>query len=290
MNIIEPKCEIWEPQPGMVGILKHIERVGRVCYKSEDKITEDSHVRFVDMLVNAKHLAMLEHGTIYLTVPKSEEFVINIYNNNPYSRVHCPNGDYAYITTNSRVIIENDWQADLKWMVSEPTKHPRRVTVHFSTQIAISREYNRHRSNSMAEESSRYCNYSKEKFGGEINVSLPSWLSRKDVEIQAAFPEYCYSITYDNNHDWDCIDYWLFANLACEYSYINLIRLGWTPEKARVVLPLDTNTELVHTAFVEDWEHFLDLRCHGKTGKPHPDAQKIAEKLYQKLKALKYIK
>jgi thymidylate synthase (FAD) len=71
---------------------------------------------------------------------------------------------------------------------------------------------------------------------------------------------------------------------------MNLIRLGWTPEKARVVLPLDTNTELVHTAFVEDWKHFLDLRCHGKTGKPHPDAQKIAEKLYQKLKTLKYIK
>ena len=289
MQIIKPTCEIWDPQPGMVGILKHIERVGRTCYKSGDKITEESHVRFVDMLVNANHLAMLEHGTVYLTVPKSEEFLIAVYSDNPYSRVKTPKGDYAYITTNSRVIIENNWQADLKWMVPSPTKHIKRITVCFSTQIAVSREANRHRVNSMAEESTRYVNYSKEKYGSEINISLPSWIEDTDVEIQPTFEEYCHAVGISNSQ-WDTVDYWLFANMACEYSYMNLIRLGWTAQQARVVLPLDTRTTLVHTAFIDDWEHFLDLRYRGTTGKPHPDAYEVAEQLYQQLKKLKLVK
>lgn len=290
MQIIKPTCEIWDPQPGMVGILKHIERVGRTCYKSGDKITEDSHVRFVDMLVNANHLAMLEHGTVYLTVPKSEEFLIAVYRDNPYSRVNTPKGDYAYITTNSRVIIENEWQADLKWMVPSPTKHVKRITVCFSTQIAVSREFNRHRSNSMAEESTRYVNYSKEKYGSEINVSLPSWISDKDVPCCYDLRSMCEDVVTTEDYMWDTMEYWLFANIACEYSYMNLIRLGWTAQQARVVLPLDTKTTLVHTAFIDDWEHFLDLRYRGTTGKPHPDAYAVAEQLYQQLKKLKLVK
>jgi thymidylate synthase (FAD) len=92
-----------------------------------------------------------------------------------------------------------------------------------------------------------------------------------------------------HNAAWDAIDYWLFATMACEYSYMNLIRLGWTPEKARVVLPLDTHTELIHTAFIDDWKHFLDLRYHEKTGKAHPDAKILAGEVYAQLKKLHYL-
>lgn len=147
-----------------------------------------------------------------------------------------------------------------------------------------------HRVNSIAEESTRYCNYSKDKFGKEISISLPSWIKETDAEIQASFSDYCSSIAHQHTKDWDPVDYWLFANMACEHSYLNLIRLGWTPQQARTVLPLDTKTELVHTAFIDDWKHFLDLRYHGTTGKPHPDAYQIASMLYEKLKELKYIK
>lgn len=144
MNIIKPDVEIIQQEPGMIGALKHIEKVGRNCYKSEDKITEDSHVRFVDMLIEHGHLAMLEHATIYLTIPLEKETLIDMYERNPYSRVVKPKKDtYAYITTNSRVIIENDWQCDLEYMVPAPTKHAKRITVKFTTQIAISREFNR---------------------------------------------------------------------------------------------------------------------------------------------------
>lgn len=293
MNIVQPSVEIWPQEQGMLGALKHIEKVGRVCYKSEDKITEDSYIRFVDMLINNGHLAMLEHATIYLTVPIEKESLIEIYENNPYSKVVKPKGDtYAYITTNSRVIIENDWQCDMEYMASFPTKHARRVTVHFSTQIAVSREFNRHRVNSMAEQSTRYCNYSKDKYGNEITVALPAWMNAENVKLgsnASDFKHMCHSIFEHDTAWWTPIEYWLFANRACEYAYMNLIKLGWTPEKARTILPLDTNTELIHTAFVEDWKHFLDLRYHDKTGKAHPDAKYLAEGVYNELKRLKYL-
>lgn len=290
MKILEPSIEIIPQEVGMVGALKHIEKVGRTCYKSEDKITEDSHIRFVDMLIEHEHYAMLEHATIYLTIPLEKEGLIDIYDKNPYSRVVKPKGDeYAYITTNSRVIIENDWQCDMEYMVGFPTKHARRLTIKFSTQIAISREFNRHRVNSMAEQSTRYCNYSKGKFDGEISISLPSWLNPEECKVRD-IEYYCEDIANWETGDWDAIDYWLFANRTCEWCYMSLIERGWTPQQARTVLPLDTHTELIHTAFIDDWKHFVDLRYHGTTGKPHPDAYQIASMLYEKLKELKYIK
>ena len=79
----------------MIGALKHVEKVGRTCYKSEDKTTEESHIRFVDMLIENGHLAMLEHATIYLTIPIEREDLINIYKSNPYSRVVTPRNDPA---------------------------------------------------------------------------------------------------------------------------------------------------------------------------------------------------
>ena len=291
MKIVKPNCEIIEQAPGMIGALKHIEKVGRTCYHSEDKTTEDSHIRFVNMLIENQHYAMLEHATIYLTIPIEREDLIDIYKQNPYSRVVTPRNDqHAYITTNSRVITENGWQCDMNYMVSTPTKHAKRITVKFSTSIGVSREFNRHRVNSMAEQSTRYCNYSKDKFDNEISLSLPSWFEETDIEWKG-IQGMCEDVaTNEEFHDWDAFNYWLFANLACEHSYLNLIRLGWTPEKARAVLPLDTHTELIHTAYIDDWKHFLDLRYHGKTGKPHPDAYQVAEILYKQLKELKYIK
>ena len=79
MKILKPSCEIIEQAPGMLGALKHVEKVGRTCYKSENRTTEDSHIRFVNMLIDNGHLAMLEHATIYLTIPIEREDLINIY-------------------------------------------------------------------------------------------------------------------------------------------------------------------------------------------------------------------
>ena len=183
---------------------------------------------------------------------------------------------------------------DLKELCEPAVHHERRVTVHFTTQVAITREFNRHRVNSMAEQSTRYCNYSKEKFGAEITINLPQWVKElPDGAWTSTVKQGTVSLNDDAflaltkkvvAGEADAADNWLFANLAAEHAYLNLTALGRKPQEARVVLPLDTNTELVHTAFLSDWKHFFDLRALGTTGAPHPDAKAVALPLYEEMK------
>lgn len=296
MRLIKPSFEIWDQQEGLEGVYKQIERAGRVCYKSEDKITENSAKEFVERMIKSGHGAMLEHGTVYLH--GSDNFAgglhLNNYKKSPYSRVNIIHNymtgtDHIYITTNYRVLVENNWLDDLKYLC-EPTEfHEKRVTVHFTTQIAITREYNRHRVNSMAEQSTRYCNYGKDKFGG-VGINLPSWV---DSEIQRLenitenvlptfeqLKEEYFSVSDQGitKDDWGDIEWWLWSNLIAEESYLKLIEKGRKPQEARVVLPLDTNTELIHTAFVSDWNHFFGLRDDSHA---HPDARELAHPLHR---------
>ena len=286
MKIQKPQYEIWMQNPGELGIYQQIERAGRVCYKSENNTTEDSAKPFVDRMIEHEHYAMLEHGTVYLTCNHGE---LPLYANNKFSHVNTIDGK-DYITTNLRVMAENKTLEDLKYRTDfEKGKHELRITVHFTTQIAITREYNRHRANSMAEQSTRYCNYTKNKFGSEISINLPTWV-KGDLEINdEKFVELCEDVANEETNDWTPIDAWLFANQAAEFAYMKLIAMGCKPQEARVILPLDTNTELVHTAFVSDWKHFFDLRALGTTGAPHPDAKILAEPLYEEFKERGYI-
>lgn len=286
MKIQKPQYEIWMQNPGELGIYQQIERAGRVCYKSENNTTEDSAKPFVGRMIEHEHYAMLEHGTVYLTCNHGE---LPLYANNKFSHVNTIDGK-DYITTNLRVMAENKTLEDLKYRTDfEKGKHELRITVHFTTQIAITREYNRHRANSMAEQSTRYCNYTKNKFGSEISINLPTWV-KGDLETNdEKFVELCEDVANEETNDWTPIDAWLFANQAAEFAYMKLIAMGCKPQEARVILPLDTNTELVHTAFVSDWKHFFDLRALGTTGAPHPDAKILAEPLYEEFKERGYI-
>lgn len=292
MKIIKPQYEIWEQKSGNVGIYQQIERAGRVCYKSENHANETSAQPFVERMIASEHFAMLEHGTVYLVCEHGE---LPIYLSNHFSRCNTVEGK-DFITTNLRVLAENECMDDLKFL-SEPTEnHERRITVHFTTQIAITREYNRHRANSMAEQSTRYCNYSKNKFGNEISINLPTWVAEsedfteeKDTALNL-FKDYCKDITVDDDAKWNKIDCWMFGNLAAEFAYMKLINAGCKPQEARVILPLDCNTELVHTAFISDWQHFFDLRALGTTGAPHPDAKILAEPLYKEFLQRGYLK
>lgn len=286
MKIQKPQYEIWMQNPGELGIYQQIERAGRVCYKSENNTTEDSAKPFVGRMIEHEHYAMLEHGTVYLTCNHGE---LPLYASNKFSHVNTIDGK-DYITTNLRVMAENKTLEDLKYRTDfEKGKHELRITVHFTTQIAITREYNRHRANSMAEQSTRYCNYTKNKFGSEISINLPTWI-KGDLETNdEKFVELCEDVANEETNDWTPIDAWLFANQAAEFAYMKLIAMGCKPQEARVILPLDTNTELVHTAFVSDWKHFFDLRALGTTGAPHPDAKILAEPLYEEFKERGYI-
>ena len=287
MKIQKPQYEIWMQNPGELGIYQQIERAGRVCYKSENNTTEDSAKPFVGRMIEHEHYAMLEHGTVYMTCNHGE---LPLYANNKFSHVNTIDGK-DYITTNLRVMAENKTLEDLKYRTDfEKGKHELRITVHFTTQIAITREYNRHRANSMAEQSTRYCNYTKNKFGSEISINLPTWV-KGDLEINdEKFVELCEDVANEETNDWTPIDAWLFANQAAEFAYMKLIAMGCKPQEARVILPLDTNTELVHTAFVNDWKHFFDLRALGTTGAPHPDAKVLALPLMEEFKKKGYLK
>ena len=270
MKLIKPSFEIWEQPAGLEGVYKQIERVGRVCYKSEDKITENSAKPFVDRMIKSGHGAMLEHGTVYLqffwagavcqqcnqTAPNK---LLDRYAGNKYSIVHY-HGNDVYVTTNLRVLVENNWLDDLKY-ICEPTEyHERRVTVHFVCDRGVSHEFVRHRVMSFAQESTRYCNYSKDKFGNEITFIHPCWIE-------------------DNQ---DTYDRWCFYESLnkAEEVYFRLLKHGWTPQQARAVLPNSLKTELVVTGFVSDWNHFFRVRSRiAETGKPHPQAQELADPL-----------
>lgn len=309
MRLIKPSFEIWAQEEGLEGVYKQIERAGRVCYKSEDKITDTSAKDFVDRMIKSGHGAMLEHGTVYLILPVGyvqggygleESTVTKKYRENSYSKVTYQDfGDNqrAYVTTNYRVIIENDWLMDLDYQC-EPTEfHEKRVTVKFICDRGVSHEFVRHRVFSFAQESTRYCNYSKSKFGNECTFIIPNWLDD--------FPEciirdsiggcMCDSDYYRENIDGSFrgnvtfmthTKYLIDSLFRAEKSYNNLINSGWKPQEARAVLPNSLKTELVMTGFAKDWEHFFKLR---DAGSAHPQARELAQPLHEEFIERNYI-
>lgn len=311
MKFIDSSFEIIDQQPGMDGLFKHIERAGRIAYKSEDKITEDSAIKFVEMLSKNAHGSVLEHGTIYLKMPlRGEHHSASDYDRNPYSRVVLPienNPKFdAYVTTNYRVIIQNHWEDDLQYMCEPTEYHERRYTVKFVTSIGITREIIRHRTMSITNESTRYCNYSKGKFNKELTFIIPQWI----YDCQADEVSYVDSLTGEPM-DWlmDLQGEKLVNQLTCEdraaaawvdnlqhceedYRYLLSGMDGYQlkPEEARGILPMDTKSEIVVTGFKEDWIHFFNLRSYiAMTGKPHPDIMKLANGLLSEFEERKYI-
>ena len=295
MRIIKPSFEIWDQEEGLEGIYKQIERAGRVCYKSEDKITDTSAKDFVDRMIKSGHGAMLEHGTVYLILPVGyvqggygleESTVTKKYRENSYSKVTYQDfGDSqrAYVTTNYRVIIENDWLMDLDYQC-EPTEfHEKRITVKFICDRGVSHEFVRHRVFSFAQESTRYCNYSKDKFNNCVTYILPNWCTKVNIEDYERNPKLIYNANgtlTDNEISFLC---GLYDN---EERYLELLENGWKPQEARAVLPNSLKTELVMTGFAKDWEHFFKLR---DAGSAHPQARELAQPLHEEFIERNYI-
>ena len=299
MKLIKQSFEIWNQPAGLEGVYKQIERVGRVCYKSEDKITEDSAKPFVDRMIKSGHGAMLEHGTVYMFMPigcdKHDYHVAWKYHKNKYSKVIIRNEHFLlnkngyYITTNLRVLVENGWMDDLKYICDPTEFHEKRVCVHFVCDRGVSHEFVRHRVMSFAQESTRYCNYSKDKFGNELTFIIPSWCSNRD---EAHIVPDKYDVDWNDKliEDFGNEQGRLYIGLAlAENAYLDLLKIGWTPQQARAVLPNSLKTELVVTGFTSDWNHFFDLRARGITGAPHPQAKELAEPLMEEFIKRNYI-
>ena len=280
MKLIKPSVEYILQPEGLDGIYKHIERCARTCYKSEDRITEDSAKKMVDALIKNKHTAMLEHGTVYLgklwsgsvchfcNQTMADEF-IDKYAMNPYSKIVVHNNDIC-VSTNYRVLVENEWLDDLQFLCNPTEYHIKRYTMKFICDRSVSHELARHRVFSFAQESQRYCNYSKDKFSHEITFINPSW-------------NMLLSGVYNGIDEFDG-DYFNHALRDAEKYYFKLLDLGWTPQQARNVLPNATKTEIIMTGFEDDWKHFFDLRLRGTTGKPHPDMLVVATLAWNEFK------
>lgn len=302
VKLIKPSFEILEQKPGLDGLLQHIERCGRTCYKSEDKITEKSAPKFVDMLVKRGHTAMVEHGTVYLTLDMSSRNKYFKYCTNKYSNAISTGEAEAwigYVTTNYRVLLQEGWLSDLEY-ITEPTKHIRRITVKFVCDRGVSHEFVRHRVFSFAQESTRYCNYSKDKFNKECTFIIPCWLDIPEGEAwfhdginyrvganeEDIFGESVNPRAWTRNSSWKEVDTYLMVLETAEERYFDLLNQGWIAQQARAVLPNSLKTELIMTGTIAQWEGFFKLRCAKDA---HPQARELAVPLYEEFVKRGYI-
>lgn len=306
-----------------------IERVGRTCYKSEDKITDESAKKFVAGLVKSGHHAMIEFGYIYMKITDIDflEFFDAIKPDFIHKEGEYVVGNFRAFYDLYKAWLDGEWMIsmdyfdgfmDLIWALSvkypevfkdlydkihekfEPDyddtavmNDPDAITkpfklfntqedfiddyvtqdnfqrylvnliphiVMFTTGRAISHELVRHRPCSFAQESTRYCNYTKGKFGGEISVIEP--LFEPDSDKYKIYMDSC---------------------MRAEADYFNLINLGATAQEARDILPTDLKTDIWVGAFENEWQHIINLRYHGTTGAPHPKMKNLMAIAYPQL-------
>ena len=330
MRLIRPSYEIIEQQPGIQGIYDIIERCGKTSYKSEVKGGEDAK-RFVESRAKEMHGAVLEFGTVYLCIEEppvdvdengrptglkdwgATQSIVRFYKNNKYSKIGALYNSKWYITTNYRVLVENDRLDDLKYLCEPTEYHEKRYCVKFITDIGVGREFLRHRVMSMVQESTRYVNYSKEKFGNECTFVIPPWIGKHELAEGEHIDWWdgdwvdidkmkIVKVTGDYNSN-DRIETWLNGLKSCEDTYMMLLndwshidgvreedKKPWLAQQARGVLPLATKTEFVLCGFKDAWIHFFRLRSDiAATGKPHPQAQELANPLREEFIERQYI-
>lgn len=300
MKLIRPSFEILEQKPREIiipadmeigprmareelinSVYRQIEIAGRTCYKSEDKITPDSAKKFVERMVKSGHGAMLEHGTVYLFLTMSSRQQYFKYCSNPYSVANstgeAEKGTWnGFVTTNYRVLVENGWLEDLEYICNPGKEHEKRITVRFVCDRGVSHEFVRHRVFSFAQESTRYCNYAKDKFGNELTFIIPRWLSLSNGSYIYDYPN---GFTKDGSK-WDSklkLNTFLLSLVRSEAAYLELISQGWVAQQARAVLPNSLKTELIMTGTLTQWEGFFKLR---DAESAHPQARELAEPLH----------
>ena len=261
-------------------IYKHIEYCARISYKSQDKITDTSYEKFVNMLESRGHDRPLEFGTVYLSRTSQKEDNmewLDKYAYNPWSKFSFGNGstringelrNTVYVTTNYRVIKEHHWEDDLQYLCEPTEYHHKRYTVHMILSRGVMDEFRTHVGLSHLAESTRYINYSKEKFGSEVTFIEPCWEIKTANEV----------ITPEGTHmSSDSLEFLTALNEA-EGHYLSLLAKGWTPQQARSVLPLGIKSELISCGFEDAWENFFKRR---DAPDAHPMAQEIAKPMHE---------
>ena len=237
-----------------------------------------SSEKFVSRLIKSGHLSVLEHGTIYLKMDPDSPDSAKYYDDQ-YSEHYVDEEDNAYITANYRRIVESNWLKDLKYLCEPTSYHDKRITVKWNVNRAIANEIVRHRKFSFSQQSTRYCNFSKDRFNNELTFIIPSWIDENEIVKEFGGLN---GLSYHKD-----IDRFQASELAnesnflqsiafSEANYLTLLKNGLKPEQARDVLPLALKTELVMTGFSHDWYAFFKLRCDNHA---HPDIRLLAIEL-----------
>lgn len=293
MRLVNQSVEEWYCSYTLPEIWAHIARCARVCYQSTPRSNGETEEEFVKRVILRGysledigksrelqlklHLSVLEHGTVYLDIPnnvRTLEFLDFFRNNNKYSKTYQHGNlrrNSVAVTTNMRVIVENNLMSCLTYLCAPTEYHSLRITCSIITDIGVARELARHRTHSISEESTRYCNYSKDKFGNELTFIKPCCLNDEKLKLYGDY----HIVIRDKSPESIFI-----ANLNnVESDYLDLIKLGWTPQQARQILPLSTKVQTIHTAFESDWAEFISLRADACSGSVHPNMKVIANKI-----------
>ena len=283
MKLIKQSFEILEQKDfTLVGIKKFIEKCGRVCYKSEDRITDTSYEKFVGMLERRGHDRPLEFGTVHLKMGISDfchlrqGLCLNKMHNNQWIKYHYV-GDVTYVTTNYRYYLNilKTFPKLEKFFTNEDNEYyPKRYTVHMILSRGVMDEFRTHVGLSHLAESTRYCNYSKDKFNNEITFIIPDWVDSIKEGTYTKDYEFPPMWGYDNWMDSE----WFYAMCEAEKTYLTMTREYLTPQQAREVLPLSVKSELISCGFKEAWENFF-YRRDAKDA--HPMAQEIAKPMHK---------
>lgn len=282
MKLIKQSFEILEQKDFTIkGIKQFVERCARVSYKSEDKMTDTSYEKFVGILESRDHARPLEFGTVHLKMNASDFNKIRstlclnkIYNDQWIKHYYV--GDVTYVTTNYRYylnILEIFPKVEQFFTEEDNEYYPKRYTVHMILDRGVMDEFRTHVGLSHLAESTRYCNYSKHKFGNEVTFIKPCWLDIPlgDYGIASLPGDNIVGLTRETM---DFID----SLLDAEDYYMTLLGEGWTPQQARSVLPLGIKSELISCGFEDAWKNFF-YRRDAKDA--HPMAQEIAKPMHK---------
>lgn len=275
MKLINPNIQEITDFEGVDNFYKAVARAARICYAS-DKTADDKGL--CERLIKSKHFSPFEHAIIYFPLDKfTNPKIQSIY----YlcllkNRFTIANKDNNIVAINGRVLIEeflkwgDDWSEVIEKLDEDYFPEMKKIEIHpnifksfiVDTSIGCTREMNRHHDNFyICEQSTRYCNFSKDKFDGEVSFNKPYWYDEASIPKQNA---------------------WEFAMRQAEYNYLNN-QYNFDIDEIRGMLPLDTHTRAIYTATIEEWKHIIDMRYKGTTGKPHGDIKEIAKQIKDKI-------
>lgn len=296
MKLIKQSFELIQQEDySIVSIKKFIERCGRLCYKSEDRITDTSYISFVDMLEKKDHSRVLEMGTVHLRMSKAryEELREILCDNNLYNSVwmkyRVSTTNITFITLNYRYYLEiiklldtikSSFDIESYFTTEDNIMYPKRVAVHFITNRAIMDEFRTHVTFSSVAESTRYCNFSLNKFNNEITFIKPYWCQKLKTGYYNVLD---YTLMYEGKSFKPTLDdnsYTLgnkkFIRELCniEEKYLRLIQdYKYKPQEARDILPLSVKSEVILCGFLDAWDNFFYRRCAKDA---HPMARELA--------------